>query len=136
MSAECGEGDVIGAESTLGGAAAESATATVSAANTLTLAIDRSAAASLLPAEVAAALLGRPHPLALFERSASLGVPQSLDMVRVLARGGFGTVALATHRASGTQYAVKKVRKALVEPAPLRRQILTERAALASFDHP
>ena len=36
-------------------------------------------------------------------------------MVRVLARGGFGTVALGTHRASGTQYAIKKVRKALVE---------------------
>lgn len=135
-SAESWPGDALGVRSIFGGASVEPATATARGTNTLTLTIDRSAALSLLPRDVASALRGRPDPLTLGEASAKLGLPSGLIMERVIARGGFGTVALGRHSASGVQYAVKKVRKALVEPPPLRRQILIERAALSAMSHP
>ena len=133
-SAESWPGDALGVRSIFGGASVEPATATARGTNTLTLTIDRSAALSLLPRDVASALRGRPDPLTLGEASAKLGLPSGLIMERVIARG-------ARHRCAGrAQHLGRAIRRqkvaALVEPPPLRRQILIERAALSAMSHP
>ena len=159
--APCGEalpGDVIGAASVFGEASAERCSA-IAGRDAVTLSIDRSAALSLLPTAVASAL----RDLADAARppaggaAASFG-PKSLEIQHVLARGAFGTVALAVVRrrptspsssssssgggvgggggaAAPERFAVKKVRKDLVESPSLRKQILAERAALMAVSH-
>ena len=135
-------GDVLGMRSVLGGESKEPVEV-VAATDLLTLAIDRAVAPALLPLMVTTALLMRPDALKWRQAAADLGVPDSLDVSAIIARGGFGTVARATHSGKGaggvhvgTGFAVKKVRKQLMESASLKSQMLNERASLAALSHP
>ena len=147
----CGEylaGDVMGVRSVLGGWKSEPASA-MARSQVVTLAIERAAASSVLPAEVVASLLGRPDQLVVATSSAPASAVRSDDsgsfegsaaavlrVETILARGTLGVVAAAVHTSTGARFAVKRINQSVITHEAIRRHLRAERAALCSVAHP
>ena len=155
---ECYPGDVLGVRSILShtagggggngngnsGVEEREPASAVATSDSLTIAIDRSVASRLIPSNIVKIIASRPDALTLKEAAKELGVPDKFDVKSVIARGGFGTVALAVRsdpdansgQGLTEKYAVKRIRKALIDAPQLRKQTLKERDALAAVIHP
>lgn len=60
----------------------------------------------------------------------------SFDLVRVIGMGGYGTVSLVRHRASGLPFAIKEVNKAIVLQNGRLPHLLSERQLLDAINSP
>ena len=131
---EAGSLDLLGYRSTFGAEGAAEPLAATAKVDCLALSLDRSAARALVPPAVQRELADLPAA-AGGGGGASVRASE-LRVVRMLGTGAVGDVCEATHKESGERYAVKRVKRTVLDSDDARAQLVNERAALAELAHP